>query len=301
MRVHWRTGISITAVAGSLPRRTFLKPIWQRLNIEVLITQFVAWLPSVFAAAIILFLFYLIYRITKPALTGVLHRIGLDTALAGMLLGVYRFAVLAMGVVMAAGQLGINVGAALAGLGVVGLSIGFAAKDSLSNIMAGFLIFWDKPFHVGDWITLGDHYGMVGEVTLRTTRVRTLNNTWIIVPNEKVINEVLINHSAKGSTRLNIPVSIGYKEDIDQARNVLLERIRKVDLVLADPAPRVVVKNLGDSTVDLWILVWIEDAKNEKPVFYRVLEEAKKALDQANIEIPFPQLDLHMPTAVNAK
>lgn len=267
-------------------------PIWHRLNIEVLATQFVAWLPSVVAAALIFILFYLLYRLTRPALAGLFHRMGLEQALADMMVGVYRFALLTFGFVMAAGQLGINVGAALAGLGVVGLSIGFAAKDSLSNIMAGFLIFWDKPFHVGDWITLGEHYGMVGEVTLRTTRVRTLDNTWIIVPNEKVINQVLINHSAKGATRLMVPVSISYEENIDHAREVLVEGVGNVDLILQDPSPRVVVKELADSGVNLIVLVWVSDAKNEKPAFYRVLEQAKKSLDRAGISIPYPHLDL---------
>jgi len=84
-----------------------------------------------------------------------------------MLLNVYRFTLLTFGVIMAVNQLGINVGAALAGLGVVGLTIGFAAKDTLSNIMAGFLIFWDKPFHTDDWVTLDDNYGKVTEITMR--------------------------------------------------------------------------------------------------------------------------------------
>ena len=130
-----------------------------------------------------------------------------------MLLNVYRFALLAFGIVMAASQLGINVGAALAGLGVVGLTIGFAAKDSLSNIMAGFLIFWDKPFHVGQWITIAEHYGKIAEITMRTTRLQTRDNKWVIIPNEKVINQILINHSTNGETRLQIPVGIGYRED----------------------------------------------------------------------------------------
>ena len=159
-----------------------MKPIWDRLNVELLLTQFVAWLPSLVAALLIVLFFWTFFRATRPALKHVLFRTGFEEALVEMVVNVYRFGLFAFGVVMAASQLGINVGAALAGLGVAGLAIGFAAKDSLSNIMAGFLIFWDKPFHVGDWITLGNHYGRVGEITMRTTRLRTRNNTWVIVP-----------------------------------------------------------------------------------------------------------------------
>ncbi len=269
-----------------------MTPIWDRLNVELLLTQFVGWIPSLIAAVLILFAFWIFFRVTRPAFVRILHGAGLDSALIGMLMNVYRFALMSFGIIMAAGQLGINVGAALAGLGVVGLTIGFAAKDSLSNVMAGFLIFWDKPFHVGDWVTLGDHYGKVAEITMRTTRMRTRNNTWVILPNESVINQVLVNHSTNGETRLEIPVGIAYKEDIATARKVLLEAVRVVPGVIENPPPAVVVNNLGSSSVDLIIFAWIANAEDEKPVFFRLMEAAKVSLDAVGIEIPFPHLQL---------
>src|SRR4030095_15818274 len=92
--------------------------------------------------------------------------------------------------------------------GVVGLTIGFAARDSLSNVMAGVLILWDKPFHSGDWITLGSKYGKVEEITMRTTRLLTWSNTRVIIPNQNVINEVLVNHSSHGRIRIDVPVAV---------------------------------------------------------------------------------------------
>jgi small-conductance mechanosensitive channel len=160
--------------------------------------------------------------------------------------------------------------------------------------MAGFLIFWDKPFHVGDWVTMGDHYGKVAEVTLRTTRVQTRNNTWVIIPNQNVINQVLVNHSANGATRIDIPVGIGYPDSIAKARRVLIQAISGLDLVLKDPAPQVVLDNLGGSSVNLMVFVWIADAQNEKPVFFQVLETIKTTLDAAGIEMPFPKLDMNV-------
>lgn len=266
--------------------------VWQRLNVELLVTQLVAWLPSLLAALLILLLFWIVYRASRHPLHAVLSRAGFDPALAGMLLNVYKFAVLALGVVMSASQLGINVGAALAGLGVVGLTIGFAARDSLSNIMAGFLIFWDKPFRLNDWVSLGDHYGRVGEITMRTTRLRTLNNTWVIIPNQSVINEVLVNHSTHGETRIEAPVGIAYKEDISAARAVILQAVKNVPHVLTQPAPAVVVNALGSSSVDLTVHVWIAEAANERPTYFRVLEAAKRGLDEAGIQIPFPHMQL---------
>lgn len=268
------------------------KPIWERLNVEQLLTQFVAWLPSLLAALLILFFFWLWFRFTHGALTRVLRRAGLEVAFVGMLVSVYRFTILAVGVIMAASQLGINIGAALAGLGVLGLTIGFAAKDSLSNVMAGFLIFWDKPFHVGEWVTLADHYGKVAEITMRTTRVQTRDNKWVIIPNATVIDQIMINHSAHGETRLQIPVGIGYADDIARARHIILDVCAQADYILKKPAPAVVLNDLGTSTLDLLVFAWIADAANEKPHFFSLLEAVKLALDKAGIEMPFPQLDL---------
>ncbi len=268
------------------------KPIWDHLNVELLLTQFVDWLPSLFAAALIFLFFWLLFRLTRSAFRHLLARTGFEAALIGMLVNVYRFVLLALGIVMAASQLGINVGAALAGLGVVGLTIGFAAKDSLSNVMAGFLIFWDKPFHVGEWVTLGEHYGKIAEITMRTTRVQTRDNRWVIIPNASVIDQVLVNHSTNGATRLQIPVGVGYSDDIPKARRAILDAMREVDKVLESPAPAVVVNDLGASSVDLLVFVWIQNAEDEKPIFFAVVERVKAALDQAGVSIPAPQLDL---------
>lgn len=268
------------------------KPIWDRLNVELLLTQFVAWLPSFFAAALIVLFFWLLFRLTRSALHHILLRTGFEPAFIRMVVNVYRFTLIAFGVVMAASQLGINVGAALAGLGVVGLTIGFAAKDSLSNIMAGFLIFWDKPFHVEQWVTVGDHYGKVAEITMRTTRVQTRDNKWVIIPNSTVIDQILVNHSTNGATRLPVPVGIGYAEDISRARAVILQAVEKVPYSLKSPEPSVVVHDLGPSSVNLLAMVWIEDARDEKPAFFALLEAVKVALDAAHIEMPTEQIGL---------
>lgn len=268
------------------------KPIWDRLNVELLVTQFVAWLPSLLAALLIIFFFWLWFRVTHNAISRILKRAGFEPAFIGMLLSVYRFTILSIGIVMAASQLGINIGAALAGLGVLGLTIGFAAKDSLSNIMAGFLIFWDKPFHVGDWVTLAENYGKVAEITMRTTRVQTRDNKWVIIPNATVIDQIMINHSTHGETRLQIPVGIGYADDIAKARAVILDVCSHANYILKNPAPSVVLNDLGASTVDLLVFAWIADAAEEKPSFFALLEAIKLALDRAGVEMPCPQLDL---------
>jgi len=172
--------------------------------------------------------------------------------------------------------------------------VGFAAQDSIANVFAGIMIFMDKPFEVGHWITVVDQYGEVNDITMRSTRIRTKRNTYVVIPNKTIIDEVLVNHSQKGVTRVDVPIGIAYKESILGARQVMLASVRGLDGVLTDPPPDVVVAELGDSSVNLNLRVWIERATDEEPVFFCVLEAAKLALDEAGIEIPFPHLQLFL-------
>ncbi len=263
------------------------------LSADALVALAVAVVPRLLAALLVLLSFYILLRILQPALRSVLARAGIADALIHLLVdGVVRGAVWVVALVMAASQLGINVAAALAGLGVVGIAVGFAAQETIANMIAGFLIFWDRPFKVGDWVSTQDRYGEVRDITLRTTRLRTHDNTYVVIPNKQVIGELLVNHSMYGESRLSVPVGIAYKESIDDAREVILGAIRELDGVLSTPPPSVVVSELGDSSVNLSVRVWVADAMNEVPVRFRVVEASKKALDAANIEIPFPHLQL---------
>ncbi|HET9220372.1 MAG TPA: mechanosensitive ion channel [Terriglobia bacterium] len=252
--------------------------VWARLNVEMLLTQLVAWLPRLLSAIVILVLFSLLWRFTKPAVLQILSRAGLDHALSQMVLSVYRFTVMTLGFIMAANQVGVDVGAALAGLGVVGLTIGFAARDSLSNVMAGFLILWDKPFRSGDWVTLGDKYGKVEEITMRTTRLLTWNNTRIIIPNQSVINEVLVNHSSYGMIRVEVPISMQPTRDVSTARKEIIETVRGIEGVLSDPPPSVVVRAIDAARISLTVQVWTADAEQEMPIQFRILEASRPLL-----------------------
>jgi small conductance mechanosensitive channel len=270
-----------------------MKRLLNLIDAEYVVNSITAYLPNILAAFIILFVFWLGYRITRKPLKLILHRANFHENLIKLLVdNLYKSILLFFGVVMAGAQVGINVGAMLAGFGVVGIAIGFAAQDSLANTIAGFLIFWDKPFEVGDWITVADQYGQVTGITLRSTRIRTMNNTYVVIPNKSVIDQVLINHTKHGETRVEVPLGIAYKEHIPEARKVILRQMEEIENILKDPAPDVVVTQLGSSSVDLIVRVWIEDAKDEKQVFYRVIEESKLALDKAGIQIPYHHLQL---------
>lgn len=251
--------------------------------------------PRVVAALVVFALFWVLLRITRPVLVRVLERAQFAPALISLLVdGVWKGTLLIIGFVMAASQVGINVAAALAGLGVAGVAVGFAAQETLANMIAGFLVFWDRPFKVGDFITTHGRYGRVQEITMRTTRIRTQENTFVVIPNKDLIGQLLVNHSMYGELRVNVPLGIAYKEKIAEARAALLPAIARVDGVLAMPAPEVVATELASSSVNLEARVWIADAALERPVAYATLEAAKAALDAAGIEIPFPHLQLFL-------
>ncbi len=263
------------------------------LDLRALGTQAVAFLPRLLAAALILFLFWVAYRVTRPTLRQILLRGHLDEALVGLLVdNIYRVSLIVVSVVIAAGQIGINILPALAGLGVIGIALGFAAQDSVSNMISGFLIFWDKPFVVGDYVSVQEQYGRVTEITLRTTRVRTPSNSYVVIPNRKMIESTLINHSQHGGTRVEIPVTIANEESVDKARRVLLSAAATVEGVASNPGPDVVVAALGTVGIDLRVRVWIDDAALERPVLFRVTEACKEALDRAKVETPSPQIQL---------
>ncbi len=256
-------------------------------------TMLLTAVPRIMAAIVVLLLFWGALKLSQPALRAVLTRAGFAPALIKLIVdGVYRATVMILGLLMAASQLGVNISAVLAGLGVVGIAVGFAAQETVANMIAGFLIFWDRPFTIGDYISSQEQYGEVKDITMRTTRIRTRENTYVVIPNKQIIGDKLVNHSMYGETRVNIPLGIAYKEDIARAREVLLAAVRTVEGVLQEPPPDVVVVALGDSSVNLHVRIWIDNAELERPTFFGALEACKVALDGAGIEIPFPHLQL---------
>jgi small conductance mechanosensitive channel len=263
------------------------------LDVDALVTQVVTYLPRLITAVLIMLAFWAIYRLSRRPLRAAFLHSGLHQKLVDLLVdSVMRYTLVVFGLVMALSQLGVNVGAAIAGLGVAGLAVGLAAQDALSNTIAGFTIFWDKPFVVGDWVQVAGEYGMVQDITLRSTRIRTPRNSYVVIPNKRIIDEVLENDSKHGELRIDVPIGIAYKEDTYAAREALLAAVADVHDVLADPEPTVVVDACGDSSVNLIVRVWIEQASARQRVNFDVMEASKRALDAADIQIPFPHLQL---------
>ncbi|MDQ3159526.1 MAG: mechanosensitive ion channel family protein [Pseudomonadota bacterium] len=204
------------------------------------------------------------------------------------------FAALMVVVVIAALQkFGVPTTSLLAMLGAAGLAIGLALKDSLSNIASGLMLIVQRPFKAGDSVKVAGLEGVVEQVRIFTTHMRTYQNELIVLPNSEITTKPIINLSYKLVRRADISVGIGYGERVDHAREVLLAVARGTPAVLSDPASEVVVNDLGESSVNLVLRAWI---KSEEFVQTRseLTEAMHRALSDAGISIPFPQRDVHV-------
>ena len=222
-----------------------------------------------------------------------LARSGTDSMVVNFL-GTIIYTILIIAVILAAvDTLGIDVTSLLAIVGVAGLAVGLALKDSLSNFAAGVMIIIFRPFKIGDFITAGGASGVVDEISLFNTLMHTGDNQRIIVPNSAILDSNIINVSALPTRRVDLVIGIGYDDNIGQARDIIMGILESDERVLEDPAPAVAVGELGDSSINLNVRPWANTA-DYWPLRAFLLEEIKVKLDDAGISIPFPQRDVHM-------
>lgn len=174
------------------------------------------------------------------------------------------------------------------------LAIGFATQDIIKNFVSGIFIFIEKPFKIGDWIEWDDHSGIVEDVSLRVSRIKTFDNELLTVPNSQLTDGVIKNPVARDKLRIKFVFGISYEDNIDEATNIILEEARKNKKIMDKPEPVVRVIELADSYIGLRAMFWIEnpsrsDFMNTKSEY---VKNVKQRFDEENIEIPFPQVDL---------
>lgn len=183
----------------------------------------------------------------------------------------------------------------LASAGIVGIAVGFAARDTLANLFAGFFIIADAPYVIGDYIVLGTgERGFVVNVGIRSTRLRTRDGVEIIIPNSVMANAKIINESGgiKNRYRLRIKVGVAYGSDLDQVCRILDHIARAHPEVMGDPSPRVRHRGFGDSSVDFELLCWIQDPGERGRISHDLRMEITKRFGREGVGIPFPQRDL---------
>lgn len=257
-----------------------------------LIFAILVFIPRFIVATLFLGFFWMVYRTIRKLVLGSMARASVDESIREMLGHLIKWTIMGFGLVVACNQIGIEITALLTAAGVIGLAVGFAAQETLANFIAGIVIFWDKPFRPGDWVEVDQTYGQVKRVTFRSTRILDFSGQMIVYPNTYMLANRVSNHTTYPLTRVAVPIGIAYKESIDDARQTMLGTVKGDARISADPAPEVIVKECGDSSVNLQLRFWIVDEALERVIVLEYVEKCKKAFDAAGISIPYPHMQL---------
>lgn len=278
--------------AGLLIAEGQFSEAWSKMTLDLAIAFGNLW-PKIVAAFVVLAILYAGYRGLYNLLRRLLRKSNVvQPGLQSLLMQGFRLLSLILIGITFLQTLGINLAALIAGIGVAGIAFGFAARDTVENILSGVNILTDKAFRIGDTLIVNDIYCVVERITLRTTRLRTPKNEVLVVPNQQMANERILNHTIAGALRIEIPFSIAYKEHPQQARKVVLALTEDDPRIMEDPTPSVVVTAMNDSSVDLALWVYVANPKEERQIIYYYTEAIREGLRQANIEIPFPHLQI---------
>ena len=190
----------------------------------------------------------------------------------------------------------LNLSAWLASAGIVGIAVGFAAKDSLANLFGGIFVIMDAPYKIGDFINLDSgERGRVIKIGLRSTRLLTREDVEITLPNAHIASAKVVNESGGPyeKTRVAVQVGVAYGSDVDRVHEVLMEAAQSVDFVVHDPAPRIRFVEMGDSALIFRVQSWVDEPANRGICIDGLNTAIYKALGRANIQIPFPQRVVH--------
>ncbi|QQV01978.1 MULTISPECIES: mechanosensitive ion channel family protein [Chryseobacterium] len=267
-------------------------------NWENFVSSAVTMAPRLITAIVSAVLIFIAGRwligILKKLIRKAFIKRGVEISLQKFMLNVITWALNILLFIIVVTQLGVQTSAFVAMIGAAGLAIGLALQGSLANFAGGILILLLKPFKVGDYIEVkSGESGTVHEIDIFHTRLITPQNQMVVIPNGDVSNNSITNYTHLGTRRTWFNIGVSYDTDLKQAKDILLDVIKNNQYAFDDPAPQVVVTELGDSAVNLSVR-----ATTSLDNFWTMNEEliisCKKALDNAGIEIPFPQRDLHI-------
>lgn len=247
-------------------------------------------LAGLIVGLIVVAVFVLMERIVRRISAPVIARSSLDETAQSFVHTIIRYTIIIIGSLAALSSIGINIDSLLASIGIAGVTIGFAARDAFSNLISGLLIFLDRPFVIGDLVEVGENYGYVDQITLRSTRIITSDGKMLAVPNNEMINQTVASYTNFPNLRLDISVTVGVEENIEHVRQLLLDIVRGNEDFLEKPAPRVVVTALNDYNVALELQTWLKDERQHVEMRSLLREQIFLALNAAKVDMPFETL-----------
>jgi small conductance mechanosensitive channel len=246
------------------------------------------------AALVIIVVGRWIAKYLRGLVSRVLAKRETDAAVVSLAASVTYVLIMVAVFLAALSQIGVQVTAFVAVLGAAALAIGLALQGSLANLAAGVLLLIFRPFKAGDFVEAAGISGVVEEMHIFTTQLRTGDNRLVIVPNAKLTGDNIINYTAKDTRRVDLVVGVGYGEDLSRVKQVLSDILSADSRVLSDPEPTIGVLQLADSSVNLAVRPWVATA-DYWDVYFATMEAVKTRFDAEGINIPFPQMDVHLP------
>lgn len=277
--------------------RSTLRYIWFVLSLLAIMTQIginVDTIKAFAKASTWAGLFYVTWAMSGQAVHWLLRQYDINESIEQLchnLLSVLIF-FLACATILA--QFGFDIVSLVAGLGIVGIAVGFAAQSTLANFIAGITILMEQSFEVGDWIKVAEQEGKVVKITLRTTHILNRDNITIIFPNSTVAGNEVVNLTSKSFIRFDVPVRVALNADIDEVRGIVLSTLKQNNNVLTHPLPLMTIQKIGDYDLQVLVRFWLSPASVARlPVIKElIIEDIKKALDGANVVIPYPHMQI---------
>jgi len=262
-------------------------------NSEILSLYLIPWGIKIAAAILIFVVGRWVSKLLVRSVVRLMEKSNVDESLRKFSGNIIGAALTVFILIAAIEQLGVDTTSIMAVFAAAGLAVGLALKDSLSNFSAGVMLIVFKPFKLGDLISAGGATGVVEEIQIFNTIIRTGDNQEIIIPNSHIYGGSITNMTARGTRRIDLVVGIGYDDKIDRAKQLLEEIVLKNDLVLSEPAPTIMVLELGESSIDFAVRPWVK-TENYWIVRADLLQRIKEKFDEHGISIPYPQRDMHM-------
>ena len=246
-------------------------------------------------------IYYVLWASSGQIIHKVLQHYGLNASIEQLLKNILSVLLLVLGLASVMAQFGFDIVSLVAGLGIAGLAVGFAAQSTLANFIAGITILLEQSFQVGDWVNINDNEGRVVVIALRTTHILTRDNITVIIPNSNVASSVVINLTSKNFIRFDIQMRIAFEDDIDKAREVMLQVLADSEVVLNRPETSATVAEIGEYGVFFIVRFWVKPAAVARmpKIKEGLRENIKRAFDAADISTPYPHMRLLMPKDVD--
>lgn len=254
------------------------------------------WVVNIAIALAILLLGRIVVKWLVGLLVKMMAKSELDDILINFISSIVKAILLLLVIVAALDQLGVDTTSLIALIGAAGLAVGLALQNSLQNFAAGVMLVVFRPFKLADFIEAGGVVGVVEQISIFSTVMKTGDNREITVPNGQIYSGAIINYSAKATRRIDLVFGIGYDDDMLEAKKVMESILDAHELVLIDPAPAVAVSELADSSVNFNVRPWVESG-DYWGVRADLIEQIKLAFDEHNISIPYPHVTLDKPSS----